>query len=81
MPWTYVYLLQSQFCPTHRYTGLTNSVPRRLSEHNAGKVASTARNRPWRLKAAIALPDRNRAKDLEDFLKSKNGRQFAQKRL
>jgi len=81
MPWTYVYLLQSDFRPTARYTGLTNQIRRRLAEHNAGKVAATARNRPWRLQAAIALPDRNRAKDLEDFLKTKPGRQFAQNRL
>ena len=45
----YFYLLQSIKEPTEIYTGSTNNLKLRLSEHNQGKVNSTRRYMLWRL--------------------------------
>jgi len=47
MPY-YVYILQSQSNLSY-YKGSTDDLSRRISEHNAGKNASTKRYMPWAL--------------------------------
>ena len=37
--------------------------------------------RPWRIKTAIAFTERQRAIELERYLKTASGRAFAKKRL
>jgi predicted GIY-YIG superfamily endonuclease len=44
----YVYILQSIADREHFYTGITDDLRARLSKHNSGEVAHTAKYRPWR---------------------------------
>jgi predicted GIY-YIG superfamily endonuclease len=53
----------------------------RLSRHNSGEVAYTAKRRPWHVKSYIAFTDDTRAFAFERYLKSGSGRAFAKKHL
>jgi putative endonuclease len=75
----YVYILQSEIGQQRFYTGVTDDLRKRLKNHNAGRVLHTAKWRPWRLKAYVALADRVRAADFERYLKSASGRAFVKK--
>ncbi len=77
----YVYILQSDFDPRRFYTGLTDDLPKRLRNHNAGRVPHTAKWKPWRLKTYVAFSDRVRAVQFERYLKSASGRAFVKRRL
>jgi predicted GIY-YIG superfamily endonuclease len=77
----YVYLLQSQTHPTHRYTGLTSDLKSRLQKHNEGGVPSTTDHRPWQLQTYLAFQTRPQAAEFERYLKSGSGRAFANKHL
>jgi len=74
-----VYLIQSIRFPQQRYRGVTEDVDRRLREHNAGSVVSTARFAPWRLVVAIRFEADARAIQLEKYLKSGSGHAFAER--
>ncbi len=76
----YVYILQSQLDAKRFYTGLTDNLRKRFTTHNAGRVLHTAKWKPWRLKACVALRDRVRAAAFERYLKSASGRAFVKKR-
>ncbi len=73
---SYVYVLESLSDAGGYYTGLTDDVANRLAKHNEGGVFYTARLRPWRVKTAIAFPDRIKAAVFEKYLKSPSGRAF-----
>jgi predicted GIY-YIG superfamily endonuclease len=77
----YIYILQSERDEDRFYTGLTDDLRKRLRNHNAGRVLHTAKWRPWRLKAYVALSDRVRAARFERYLKSASGRAFTKKHL
>lgn len=77
----YVYILQSLTNAEHFYTGITDDLNARLSKHNSGAVAHTAKYGPWRIKSYIAFTDEDRALAFEKYLKSGSGRAFAKKRL
>jgi predicted GIY-YIG superfamily endonuclease len=77
----YIYILQSECNRDRFYSGLTDDLRKRLRNHNAGRVLHTAKSRPWRLKAYVALSDRARAAALERYLKSASGRAFIKKHL
>ena len=77
----YVYLLRSVPQPSRRYTGSTDDLRRRLTEHNAGRSVHTAKFRPWRLVTAVAFEDEDRAIDFERYLKSGSGAEFARRHL
>src|SRR5207237_10444433 len=76
-----IYILQSERDAERFYTGLTDDLRKRLRTHNAGRVLHTAKWRPWRLKAYVAISSRLRAAAFEHYLKSASGRTFARKRL
>ena len=57
----YVYILQSEQDAEHFYTGITNDLEARLSKHNSGEVAHTAKYRPWHFKSYVAFTDDTRA--------------------
>ena len=78
---TYIYVLQSEIDPSRFYTGSTRDLRERLVRHNSGKVAHTAKWKPWRIKTYIALSDVQRAAEFERYLKSASGRAFLKKRL
>lgn len=77
----YVYILKCIAEPDRHYVGATDNLPKRLSDHNAGKVSHTSKFKPWRLNTYIAFHDRDRAFAFEKYLKSHSGRAFAKKRL
>ncbi len=77
----YVYLLESIKVAGQRYVGLTSSLKRRLTEHNAGKSAHTSKFVPWRLVAYVAFTDERKAAAFEIYFKSGSGHAFADKRL
>ena len=43
----YVYLIESEHSPPHRYVGSTSDVEQRLLEHNSGKSKYTTKYKPW----------------------------------
>jgi len=75
----YVYLLQSQQNPSIHYVGFTADLKTRLASHNAGQNQSTAPNRPWSIAAYFAFPDKHKAREFEEYLKSGSGRTFAKR--
>jgi predicted GIY-YIG superfamily endonuclease len=81
MPFSYVYILESESNAEHFYVGLTDNLRERLQKHNSGGVPHTAQYCPWKIKTAIAFADRKRAGQFERYLKTASGRTFAKKRL
>jgi putative endonuclease len=77
----YFYILQSEQDAEHFYTGITGDLGARLSKHNSGEVAHTARFRPWNIKSYVVFTGDTRALAFEKHLKSGSGRAFAEKRL
>ena len=75
----YVYFLE--LSNGHIYVGSTNNLRRRLSEHEAGTVKSTAQHMPVSLKSYIAVTDAAKARSLERYFKSGSGKAFANKRF
>ena len=57
----YVYLIQSESNPKHRYTGFTTDLKKRLADHNSGNSIHTAKYRPWKLITYHAFADKRKA--------------------
>lgn len=81
MKFYYIYILESEKTPNRFYVGFTENIENRLKSHNQGNNPHTAKDRPWRVKTAIAFTDRKKALSFETYLKSPSGRAFAKKRL
>ena len=77
----YVYILQGDQDAECFYTGITDDLEARLSKHNLGEVAHTAKHRPWHIKSYVTFTDDTRAFAFEKYLKSGSGRAFAKKHL
>ena len=77
----YVYILQCIDEPDRFYTGITDDLKARLTQHNAKAVSHTSKYAPWRLKTYIGFSDEKHAFAFEKYLKSASGRAFAKKRL
>jgi putative endonuclease len=76
----YVYVLMSQKDGKF-YTGSTNNLKRRLDEHNAGKVESTKRRKPFLLIYHEACINEKDARQREKYLKSGMGKKYIRNRL
>ena len=76
----FLYILQSQK-DNNFYTGTTENVERRLSEHNAGKNFSTAPRRPFKLIYYEAYLLKTDAEAREKYLKTSMGRRVIRKQL
>ncbi len=76
----YVYILRSRM-DNNLYIGSTNNIGRRLSEHNSGKVDSTKSRLPFSLEAYVAVKDKAKAVELEQYFKTGSGRALLQKRI
>jgi len=76
----YVYILRS-LKDNDLYIGSTNDIKRRLTAHNSGMVDSTQGRIPFSLEAYIAVKDKARAIELEQYLKTGSGRAVLQKRI
>ena len=76
----YTYLLQSK--KDHKlYTGYTVDLPRRLKQHNEGKVLSTKSRLPLELVYYEACINEADAKAREKYLKSGMGKRYLKNRL
>jgi len=69
----YVYVLQSEK-NGRLYTGSTNSIERRLSEHNSGLSKYTRSTRPYKLQYLEEYSTRQEAVKREMHLKTGRGR-------
>lgn len=76
----YTYVLKSVKHKT-RYIGSSESIEKRLKEHNLGKVRYTKGRLPWELIYQEAFLSRSEAVKREKFLKSGQGRNFLDKTL
>jgi len=76
----YVYILRS-IIDKNLYIGSTDNIRRRLAEHNSGKVDSTKSRVPFSLEAYIAVKDKARAIELEQYFKTGSGKAILQKRI
>jgi predicted GIY-YIG superfamily endonuclease len=77
----YVYIIRSINFPDQEYTGASEDLKQRMSDHNSGKSTHTAKFAPWELFWYSAFPDKYKALEFEKYLKSHSGRAFAKKRL
>lgn len=76
----HVYLLESEMSGK-RYIGYTTDLKRRLSEHNAHKNVSTAKEQKWKLIYCETYVNKMDALGREKFLKSGSGWRFLKKQL
>ena len=77
----YTYILRSRSRPREIFSGSTEDLRTRLTEHNSGKSAYTRKFTPWELVFYAAFPQRSQAEIFEKYLKSGSGRAFAYKHL
>ncbi len=70
----FVYVLRS-LKNGRLYTGSTDNVARRISEHNSGKSKATRHTRPFELLYTESYNTRTEAYQREMFLKTGHGRQ------
>lgn len=74
----YVYFLQSLKDSSY-YVGVTNSVSKRIGDHNNGLSKSTAPKKPWVLKRIEKYQDIKSAYARERFLKKMKSRKIIEK--
>ena len=78
----YVYILESESHPGKFYTGFTEDLKHRLTEHNAdGNFGHTAKCQPWKMHAYFAFSGKKTAQDFEAYLKTQAGRRFQKLRF
>ena len=77
----HVYLLRSLAESRQTYIGLTDDMRARLKSHNEGANFHTAKYRPWALVCCISFKSRERAAELEKYLKAGSGHAFAHRHL
>lgn len=75
----YVYILRSLSYSNQEYVGSTSDLRNRIREHNRGEQYHTAKFRPWKIKVAIWLDQKEKATNFERYLKSGAGRAFRSK--
>ena len=76
----YAYVLKSRI-NLRLYTGSTNDLSRRLSEHNSGKSKYTRSTRPFDLIYSEEFTSRLEARRRERFLKTGKGREFLKEKI
>ncbi len=74
----YVYILRS---PKQFYTGSTNDLKRRFSEHQEGKSFATKGKGPWQLVYYEACTSEKDARLREKYLKTAWGKRYIKARL
>ena len=76
----YVYVLRS-IADRQFYVGLTDNLPKRLQEHNAGRVSSTKQRVPFELLYWEGSLNRSDAARREKYLKTAWGKRYLKGRL
>ena len=74
----YVYILLNQ-SKTKTYTGVTDNINKRLTEHNLGKVKSSRPYRPYKIIHTESFITLSEARQREKFYKSTAGRRQLKK--
>ncbi|HXX35744.1 MAG TPA: GIY-YIG nuclease family protein [Thermodesulfobacteriota bacterium] len=69
----YVYILLNE-TRTRTYTGVTDDVDKRLSEHNAGRVKSLSPYPPYKVVHIESFKTMSEAQHKENFYNSTTGR-------
>ncbi len=77
----FVYIVQSEINNKQFYTGFSENIENRLSEHNDGKSTHTNKFKPWKLIYYCAFNDKKKALDFERYLKTASGIAFRNKRF
>lgn len=67
----YTYLIKSEVDQSY-YTGISQNPDKRLIEHNGGKLATTARKKPYKLVFVKEHANYQEARKHEKWLKKKN---------
>ena len=80
MPKYYVYVLRS-LSDRQFYVGLTDNLPKRLQEYNAGQVSSTNQRVPFELLYWEGSLNRSDAAQREKYLKTAWGKRYLKGRL
>jgi len=73
-----VYALKNQV-NSEIYVGITNSLERRLIEHNSGRHRYTKAFKPWTVFYTEEHPDYSSARKREKYLKAASGKRFLKK--
>jgi len=76
----YTYVLRSKK-DSQFYTGSTNDLRRRLTEHNSAKVSSTKNRGPFELIYYEACMNEQDARAREKYLKTGMGKRYLKNRL
>jgi putative endonuclease len=76
----YTYVLKSEK-DSRFYTGSTNDLQKRLSEHNSGRVTSTKGRGPFELIYYEASLNEQDARAREKYLKTGMGKRYIKNRL
>lgn len=76
----YTYVMRSVKDGKH-YTGFTNDLRKRFSDHNNGKVSSTKNRGPFELVYYEACLNQQDATAREKYLKSGMGKRYLKNRL
>jgi putative endonuclease len=80
MKFYYVYILQSEE-DKYFYTGYTNDLNKRVSEHNNGRVKSTENRRPLKLVYWEGCLNQQDATSREKYLKTAWGKRYIKNRI
>ncbi|MBI5360391.1 MAG: GIY-YIG nuclease family protein [Planctomycetes bacterium] len=63
------------------YVGITEDINKRFDQHSKGNVKSTKCYRPLSLCSYIAVPDKQKALELERYFKTGSGKAILKKRI
>lgn len=79
----FVYILRSRKERSRLYIGCTNSLLRRIKEHNSEENEKTysSRYKPWELECYFGFKTQQVAEDFESYLKEGSGFAFMKKHL
>lgn len=75
----YVYFLE--LSNNQIYVGFSSDVHQRFEAHSEGKVLSTSKFLPAKLKSYVAVETREKAMELEKYFKTGSGKAVALKRF
>ncbi len=76
-----MYFVYSLKCKDGYYIGCTEDIDKRLCRHQKGYVPSTASRLPVILEFYVAIGDKYKAFQFEQYLKTGSGRAFIKKHL
>lgn len=76
----YVYVIKSSNTK-YKYIGTTDNLKRRLSEHNNGICKASAPYKPFNLEAYIAVKNKSKALEIEQYFKTGSGHSFLERRI